>query len=144
MHFLRAGVAQHAHQRLGGGASNNGVIDHDESLALDVLTQGIELAADRGVAIVLIRCDEGPSDVAVLNEPVAEGNPRGLGVALGGRHTAVGHTHDDVGGHVGLAREQLAHATARGVHLVSHEVGVGTREIDELEDAEFLLAQSGL
>ena len=42
-----------------------------------------------------------------------------------------------------LGGEQLAHAPARRVDLVTHEVGVGSSEVHELKDAELLGATAG-
>ena len=57
-------------------------------------------------------------------------------VALRGGDARLGDRHHHVGVDRRLARELLAHALARRVHAVAVEHGVGTGEVDELEQAE--------
>ena len=62
--------------------------------------------------------------------------PERAGEADRGRRARVGDRQDEVGVDRGLAREPLAHPHARVVHLHPVELGVGSREVEELPDAE--------
>ena len=68
------------------------------------------------LAELLTRLDEGPTDVAVLDQPLAERNAGAPGEANGARDRTVGNGND----HIPLGRmlrgEDLAHALARRVH----------------------------
>ncbi len=62
--------------------------------------------------------------------------PDAARVALRGGDARLRHRHHHVGVDRRLARELLTHALARRVHALAVEVGVGTGEVDELEQAE--------
>ncbi len=130
------GVPEHGDHGPGGRAPHDGVVDHDDPLAGDVLAQRVELAPDPAGPLGLGRGDEGPPDVAVLDQPLTVGDARGDGVALGRRHARVGDAHHQVGSDRALGGEQLAHPPAGTVHLVAVEGGVRAGEVDELEDAQ--------
>ena len=83
-------------------------------------------------------------DVAVLDQPVAERQPRGARVADRGGRAAVGHGDHDVGLDGRLDGEPLAHALARRVQRLAAHARVGPGEVDVLEDAERLAAATGL
>ena len=130
------GLAQHLDHGALGGAAHDGVVDHDDAPAGDVLPQGVELAAHPGVAGVLARRDEGAADVAVLHQGLAVGDAAGARVPLGGGHPRLGHAHDEIRVDGGLAGEQLAHAPTGAVDLTPVQAAVGTGEVHELEDAQ--------
>ena len=77
----------------------------------------VVLHADALLAHALFRLDEGPADVAVLDQALAEGDAALAREADGGRRARVGDRHDEVGLDGSLARELLAHAHARAVDL---------------------------
>ena len=100
------------------------------------LVERIELHPDPLLAHALLRLDERARDVAVLDEPLVERDPRRLREADRGGRPRVRDRDHEIGVDRRLARELLAHADARAVHLDAGEPRVGPREVDVLEDAE--------
>ena len=90
------------------------------------------------LAQLLAGLDEGAGDVAVLDQAVVLGDPRGAREAGGGRVAGVGHRDHEVGVDGRLAPEDLAHPAAHLLHDPALEPAVGAREVDVLEDAERL------
>jgi hypothetical protein len=76
-------LAQHAHERPLGVAAHDGIIDHDQPLALDHPAQRVEFESDTQLPDRLRRLDEGPPHVGVLDQALTERNARLLGVADG-------------------------------------------------------------
>ena len=62
--------------------------------------------------------------------------PGGARVALRGGDAGLRDGHDHVGVDRGLTRQRLTHALPGRVHALAVEHRVGTREVDELEEAE--------
>ena len=75
--------------------------------------------------------------------PSLNGMPSRAREADRGGRARVGDRQHEVGVDRRLAREPLAHPHARAVHLDAVELGVGPREIEELEDAERAAARAG-
>ena len=86
----------------------------------------------------LVGLDERAPDVAVLDQPVPERQPRRACVALRRGRSRVGHGDHDVGVGRRLGREPLAHALALRVQRLPVHLGVRTREVDVLEHAHRL------
>ena len=107
-----AGLAQHPHQGPLGVAAHDGVVDDDESLALDDLAQGVELEADAELAQGLGGLDEGAPHVGVLHQALPVGDAGGLGVADGGRGARLRRGDDEVGLHRVLAGQGRPHLVA--------------------------------
>ena len=102
------GIPHQLHQRPGGGAPHQRVVDHHHALAAQVLAEGVELQRDPALADLLRRLDERAADVAVLDQPVVERHAALAGVADGRRDRGVGHRDHDVG------RPPATPAPARG------------------------------
>ncbi len=136
VHLGGAGLTQHLHHLLGGGAAHDGVVDHHELLAPDVLGQRVELETHALAALLLVGLDERAADVAVLHQAVAVGDAGGARVALRGGNPRLGDRHHHVGVDRRLARQLLAHALTSRVDALAVEHRVGTREVDELEQTE--------
>ena len=144
MHFSGAGAAHHADNFAAGGAANDGVVDEDDALAFEQIVHRVELEADAEVADALLGLDKCAADVVVADEAEAEGHAGFFRVAERGGHAGVGHGHDDIGGHAGLARELAAHLVARLLHPAAEDARVGAREVDVLEDAARLRNAGGV
>ena len=100
MNLGGARLLEHLDQRSGRGSPDDGVVDHDEALALDVLLERVELAPNGLGTGLLVRIDEGAADVAVLDQALPEGDPGCQRESFGRRHPRVRHAHH----HVGLDR----------------------------------------
>ena len=133
--FLRARSAELVHLGLGGGAADDRVVDDDDALALDHFRDHIELEANRVHTLGGRRLDEGPTDIAVGDDPLAV---RQTGSACEARRSGpagVGHGQDGVGIDRGFLGEALAEALADALHRVAeHHAGLAG-EIDMLEHA---------
>ena len=136
MHLRRARLAQHAGERELRGTPDDGVVDDHQALSGDVLPDRVELEPDAGGARLGCRRDERAADVAILHDAVPVGDAGRACESLRGGDAGLRHGHDHVGMDRSLAGELLAHALARRVHALAVQVGVGTREVDELEQAE--------
>ena len=124
----RAGVAQHLHEWARGGAAHDRVVDHHDPLAEEVVAERVELHRHAGIAQLLRRLDEGPPDVAVLDQALGVGDPGFLGVPdrVGGAR--VGHRHDEVGLDRRLAGQLAAESLAGRVHEVARRGRESGRE----------------
>ena len=135
------GLAQQLHQRAGGGAPHDGVVDQHDPPAGQVAGQRVELHGHAGLAQGGGGLDERPPDVAALDEALGEGDAGLLGVADGVGGARVGHGDDQVGARLGRFPGQLAAQRLTGaVHLAPGEDRVGAGEVDLLERAEGGLA----
>ena len=55
-------------------AADNRIINDDKAFAIDIAIDRIQLDADAGAALFLIRIDERTANVAILDETIAVGN----------------------------------------------------------------------
>ena len=84
---------------------------------------------------LLVRVDEGPADVAVLDESLAVGDAAAAGVPLGRRHPRVRDAHHEIGVDRGLVGQQLAHPAPGAVDLASVQVFEGNLAIARRQEA---------
>src|SRR4029078_10289979 len=75
-----AGLAEHPDLGPLRVAPDDRVVDDDEPLAADHVVERVELEPDAQLAQGLAGLDEGPADVGVLDEALAERDARLLGV----------------------------------------------------------------
>ncbi len=101
----------------------------------EVLAQRVELERDATIADVLRRFDECAADVAVLDQPVVEGDPALGRISDGGGDRGVGHGDDDVGLGRPLAGELDTELLADVVDVAAVPHRIRTTEVDELEGA---------
>ena len=132
---LRAGVPQHLDNLAARRAAHDGIIDHDDALALDDRADRIELELDGRVARLLRRLDERAADVAVLDQALDERQAGLVGIARRGRCAGVRHRDDDIALELRLACEDAAHLETGGMDALTVDDGVRTCEIDVLENA---------
>ena len=88
--LARARVAEHLDDLARRVAAHDRVVDDDEALAADDLGQRVELHPQAVTAKLLARLDEGPPDVAVLDQAVVLRQPAGAREAARGRVARVG------------------------------------------------------
>ena len=72
MHFARPRISNQLHERTGGRATDERIIDHDHPLSLKIFAQRIELQRDTAFTDVLRGFDERAADVPVLDQPIVE------------------------------------------------------------------------
>ncbi len=124
------------HDLAGGVAAHDRVVDDDQALAGDHLGERVELQPQPVLAQLLAGLDEGPRDVAVLDEAVVLREPAGAREAARGRVAGVGHGDHEVGLDGRLPPQDLAHAPARDLQRAAVHARVGPGEVDVLEHAE--------
>src|SRR5207253_6068139 len=95
-----------------GGATNDRVINEHDALAVEDLAQGIEFQLDTDVAQSLVRLDEGPRDVAALDQALAVGDATGLGETDGRRRPRIRQRDDDIAVSRRLPSELAAHVAS--------------------------------
>ena len=136
MHLGRTRVEQHLHDLARRRAAHDRVVDDDEPLAGD-LGERIELHADPLLAHALLGLDEGAVDVAVLDQPLAEGDPRRAREADRGGGARVGDRQRR-GRPRRAPRRRGARPSRTRAPCTStpSQARVGAGEIEELEDAE--------
>ena len=144
MHFLRAGVADHADNLAAGGAAHDRVIDQHDALALQQRADWIQLQLHAKVAHALAGFDEGSSDVVVADQSKAEGNPALGGIAHRCGHARIRDGNDEVGLNACFSSQLAAQFLAAGLHRAAEDKAVGTREVHVLEDATRLRRGGGV
>ena len=144
MHFLRASLPQHRHDWRRRRGADDAVVHEDNAPAFQQLRQRVVLELDAHLADTLIGFDEGAAHIAVLHQPLDEGDTRLLRVAdcRGGR--GVRHADDDVRVHWMLARELRAQLHPHRVDELPTDHAVRPREVNVLKDAERALRLGGL
>ncbi len=120
-----------AHRR----AADDRVVDDDDPPALEHAADRVELDAHVPVPHRLPRLDEGASDVMVADEAELERQLRSFRVPEGDRVARIGHRDHDVRRHRRFLGEAPPELAADLVDVLPEDAAVGTREIDELEDA---------
>mmetsp|Transcript_41093 Transcript_41093/g.95971 ORF Transcript_41093/g.95971 Transcript_41093/m.95971 type:complete len:497 (-) Transcript_41093:501-1991(-) len=140
VHPLGASLARHLHDLPRRRAADDRVVDEEYVPLGKLRGDGRELAPHRLRAHALRRHDESAPDVAVLHKAFAVRDLERARTLEGRRACGVGHGYDDVDLVVlpsfhDLLGELLAHLEPRAVHRDAVEHRVGTREVDELEDA---------
>ena len=136
MNFGGAGFAEQSNDVRRRSATDDAVVDDNQFLSANYLGQGVELLAHSQVTQVLLGFDEGPADVAVLDQSVAVRDARLVGVADGGGDGGVRDSDDEVCFHRVFPGQLGAHVLSDGVNqgVVHHTVRAG--EVDQLEDAQ--------
>ena len=137
-------LAGHLHDLPRGRTTHDRIVDQEDVLALEFHVDRIEFLANRLFARLLSRHDEGPSDIAVLDETLGEADVEFMGQAHRRRPAGVRDRDNDIDlvpteHALGLARQPLAHAQARLVHEDVIDDRVRPCEIDELEDTRAAL-----
>ena len=135
MNLGGSGVAKHFDQRPGGGAADQRIVDHYDSLASQVFGESVELQGHAALTKVLRRLDECAADVSILDQPIVVLDARFAAVSDGGWNRAVGHRNDDVGVDARLQGKLLAQTLAHVVHVAAGPHAVGSAEVHELERA---------
>src|SRR5262249_17505751 len=115
VHFGGAWATQHGHDSRSGGATHDAVVEQRGALIPQNLWKPVGLQVHPSVALLLLRLDEGATDVAVFDQPLAVRQPRRTREADGRGRSRVWHGHDEVSLDRVLAGELLAHAFARRV-----------------------------
>ena len=143
MNLLGAGVAQHLDELHHGGAAHDGVVDDDQALALDVVTQRVELHTHAHGTQLLRRLDKRTAHIAVLDEALAKGNAALVRISLRRRQTGVGYADDQVGLDGLLMCQLTTHVITAGVDALAVHDGVGASKVNLLKDAVSGLFGSG-
>ena len=143
VNLLGAGVAQHLDELHHGGAANDGVVDDDQALALDIVAQWIELHAHAHGTQLLRGLDKRTAHIAILDEALAKGNAALARITLRRRQTGVGHADDQVGIDGLLVCQLTTHVVTAGVDALAIHDGVGAGKVDLLKDAVSGLFGSG-
>ena len=140
MHLGGAGLAQHADECTLGIAADDGIIHHDELLAVDDLAQRVELQADAELTQGLGGLDESASHISVFDQAVGEGNAGFAGIAHGGRVAGFRNRDDQVRalGRV-FAGQAAANVHTGGIDGAALDIAIRAGQVDVLEDAAMAL-----
>ena len=131
--FLRAGLPHELDETCTGGSTYDGVIDQDDTLALDFGADRVQLDLDEILTLGLSRCDEGSTDVLVLDKADTIRDTGLPAVADRGIEAGVRHADDDVCIDWVLLREELACAHAGIVYGCAVDDGIRTCEVNILK-----------
>ena len=97
VHFARARIAQELHDSRRRRTADDRVVDDDDAPVLEILDDRIEFQLDAAVAHRLIRTDERPPDVAILDQPLDVRQAGRFGKSDAAGNCRVWDRHDDVG-----------------------------------------------
>ena len=128
-------LAEERDDARGGRAPHDAVVHHHNALPAEHFRQGVELVAHAELAEPLVRLDERPAHIAVLDEPIAERDSGLLRVADGGGVGRLRHRDDDVSIHRMGPCERHPHTRSRGMREGAVQYRVRASEVDVLEDA---------
>jgi hypothetical protein len=98
------------------GAANNGVVNEDDTLAVEQIADRVELEADAEVADALLGLNKGAADVVIADEAETERQGGLFGVAQSSGHAGIGHGYDDIGGQSRRA-QRCSSTAARRLHI---------------------------
>src|ERR1017187_5515117 len=135
VHPRRSGLAQHGHDRLLGVAADDGVVHHDHALAGDHVAERIQLEPDATLPDGLAGLDEGPADIAVLDQALAIRDAAALGVSDRRWGARLGHRDHQVGIDRMLSRQPTADGHPGGMHAATADRGIWPGQVDVLEQA---------
>jgi shikimate dehydrogenase len=146
MNFLGAGIAEVHHAGAGGGAADDGIVDHDDALPSHAGLDDVQLHLDAEFPRKLRGVEECPADVVVADKGMVVGNLRFLAEAERGVVAGIGHGNDKIRLDRMKPGEFTAHVGPHRANVGAFEGAVGPREINVLEnaEAEMLLADERL
>src|SRR5690349_9215051 len=96
MHLARSGAAYHAYDFAARGSAHDRIVNKHDALAFEQMADGIELQLHAEVANRLRRLNERAADIVIPDKSLPVRNARFGSKADSGRHTRVGHGHDNV------------------------------------------------
>ena len=135
MHLGRARLTQHAHYLPGCRAAHHRVIHDEHALSRHDVRERRQLEPHAHLAQLLRGRDERTGHVAVLDEPRRKRQAQLHGKALRSRRTAIWHACHQVNVCRCLPGKLPSHFVANHVERATVLHGIGTREVDLLEDA---------
>ena len=133
--LLRASLPHELDETCTGGSTYDGVIDQDDTLALDFRTDRVQLDLYEVLTLRLSRCDEGSSDVLVLDEADTIWDTGLPAVTDRGIEAGVRYADDDVRIDRMLFCEELAGAHTGIVYGCSVDDRIRTCEVNILKHA---------
>ena len=133
--FLRAGLPHELDETCAGGSTYDRVIDQDDTLALDFGADRVQLDLDEILTLRLSWCDEGSSDVLILDETDTIRDTGLPAVADRGIEAGVRNADHDVCIDRMLLCEELTGTHSGIVYRCTIDDGIRTCEIDILENA---------
>ena len=135
VHFRRACIAHHLHDLEAGGTADDGIVNQHDTFAFHQQPVGIMLALHASMARSVRWLDEGAADIMRADDAKFKRYSALLRIPDGGRNTAIGHGHHQVGiaGH--FARQFRTDVLAAFIDAALVENGIGPAEIDMLENA---------
>ena len=136
MHLGRAGSAHHLDDLSAGRATDDAVVDQDDTLSGKYGVVGRVLQLHAEIADVISRLNESAADIMVADDAQLERDAALRAVAHRGGNTAIWHRHDDIGLDTALAGEFGADPLARVVDGHGLHLGVRPGEVDVFEHAE--------
>jgi len=136
MDLFRSSVPQQAHHLACRCPAYDRIIHDDEALAGNAFAKRVQFPAYRVDACLWSWSDEGPANVAVLDESLTEWNSTSRRETLGRRYARIWHTYDEIHLDGCFRGELLSHSMPRRMDLPPIKSTVGAREIHEFEDAQ--------
>src|SRR4029450_4517405 len=134
VHFLCAGVAQHANDLATRRAAHDRIVDNHDALAFQDVALSVELDLHAEIANRLLRLDDAPANIVVADQSEFQWDLRLLGVTDGRRHTRVGYGCHQICLYTAFPRQLAAERFAHPIDVVPKELAVRTREIDIFEN----------
>ena len=138
MDLFGTGAADLIHLGLGGGATDDRIIDDDDAFITNQIGDDVEFQPNGGDSLILTGLDKGAANIAIRDDAFAIRDAAGTGISGGGGASGIGHGHDVVGTDRGLAAEDLAEGLAGGLDVLTEDIA------GRVGEAENALKASGV
>ena len=134
MDFLRSCLPQHLHDTVGGGAADDGIIDHDDTLALHSFPDRVQFDLYAALSALLLRLDKSSAHIGIFHESHTIRDSGLHGISHGRAVAGLRYADDQICIHRGIHSQELSCQDTGIIHADPIDKTVGSGEINILEN----------
>ena len=145
VHLFSACFAEKPHDTGTSSAADYRIVYHYDTLALNALTDCVQLYLYSVLALILVGLNEASSDVFILDEADTVGYAAGICIAQSRVKSRIGNSDDDISIYGTVLCKELPCFQPCVMNGNAFDDRIGTRKVDVLENADmlFISAVSG-
>ena len=140
MDLQRSSITDHFYDFHRGRATNDGVVNEDHTLSLEVRSIGVVLEPHPEMANLVGRFNEGSTHIVIANDAEIKGHIGLFRVANGRWHPGIRDWDNEISFHVAFPRQLRADLLSDVIDVAAFQDAVRSCEVDVFEYAEFLWA----